>query len=270
MVVDNQGSYITWSQNIRYQGTTYNNSAGSGAMVFCNNKGLGGGGWHFVNRTGVLGTQITDSGELVSNAYRMNESGTDTGMYSGGDNVLQFKSSNAVALTIGPSRIDASKDLYDKNGDLITGGGGGGGGWEATPAYISLSLSGSQLLTTTFTKLSGLTVLETDSTKAITRSSGTITFLQGGVYQIGYVVFMRQTSGGNRLEMRAKFYSNGSAIEASTSSGYSRNTVQEGTSCSGSMVKQFSANDTLEVRVSKDSGVTGEVESAVMYAYRIA
>ena len=261
MIMDSQGAYITWSTNLRYNNVTTPGNSGTGAMIFANNRGLGSGGWRFNTREGTESSRLEEDGKWYSTGYVLYESGNDTGMYSGGDNVIQFKCAAATSLEVGAFDIKAKVDLYDKNNNLIQAG--------LVPDYISLNHNATPLtIGTSYTQINKL--VDVEAVRGISRNAGRCTIAKTGIYVVSYTLMCQQTSGNNRAEIRAAIYRNGSIRGDTVTSGYSRNQTQEGASCAASYVASLSAGDVIDVRAFKDSGVAVQSITGNLSTHQIA
>ncbi|MCR9205020.1 MAG: hypothetical protein NXH75_10610, partial [Halobacteriovoraceae bacterium] len=89
-----------------------------------------------------------------------------------------------------------------------------------------------------------------------------ITFTTAGSYRLSLTIPLNEISGNNRRSVRAEVYLNGSPLDIGRAeSGYIRDLDNHTTSSLhlGTLLTNISANDVLEVRVSKQTNQTGEV-----------
>lgn len=157
----------------------------------------------------------------------------------------------------------------DAQGRITAASNGSGG----SAAYFSKAFSGAQTVSTTVTTFDDIGFNQTPVTSGtgdFTHSTGSITVVQAGVYNVSYSAFGEQTSGANRKEIQGRIELNGTEVTGTRSTGYSRNATQAAASIAGSAVLSLSANDVLTIGVSGDSTVVFDITQGIINIQKIA
>lgn len=74
------------------------------------------------SQTAELGTQINHD-LIVTPSYRLREAGNDTGMFSGGDNIISFKTSNVDKLKVTSNKVEVLTALEVATGNNFVANG---------------------------------------------------------------------------------------------------------------------------------------------------
>lgn len=224
-----------------------------------------------------LGTNVDITFE--GSAYNNHETTLTAANPETTDRTITLPDATGTVLTTGnsdtPTTTTSSSDadfvLVDDGGTMkkITPtnlgiGGGGGGGVTPATAYFDCFMNNDQLVS-----VSG-TVIQFDTTRqdvgsAFSLSSsispltkGELTISVAGTYMVSYQITIgnvssSRTEGQCELQLKA---SGGSFadVEGSLSSTYNRNSSQDETTASASMILTITANDTIRVLARRNSG----------------
>ena len=133
----------------------------------------------------------------------------------------------------------------------------GGGSAEA---IICLSLSSTTAtFTTTFVTCVFDATEYTSGTGDFTISSGVITVVNAGTYEISYDVSIDENAGNNRTEFMGRLYDGTAEYVNTRSFTYSRNNAAGAGTGSCRTIKTLSSSDTIELQAARNKGAgTGE------------
>lgn len=187
---------------------------------------------------------------------------------SGKQDTLGFTPQEDVITTrgdvvVGNSSGDASRLALGTNGQVLTSN-GTDAVWASpsAPSEVLVSLSNSTTvgsIDTTPVACAFDTTEYTSGTGDFTISSGAVTVVNAGTYEISYDCSVDEASGNNRTEFASALFLNGSELGGTRGFMYSRLNAQGANSASCRIVKTLSASDVIDMRAARLSGPsTGE------------